>query len=85
MQPAWNRFLRALFVGYVAATAVHIGFVMAHEPFSFDAWNIAVDTGAKPFSLGRFFDVLAVRVHALESAPRPAADVPGLQARRRSR
>jgi len=48
--------LRVLFVAYVAATAVHIGLVMAHEPFAFDAWNIAVDTQAQPFSFGRFLD-----------------------------
>ncbi len=54
--PPRDRILRALFLAYVAATAVHIGFVMAHEPFSFDAWNVAVDTGAKPFTIGRFFD-----------------------------
>jgi Family of unknown function (DUF6056) len=48
--------LRVLFAVYVAATAVHIGLVMAHEPFAFDAWNIAVDTHAEPFSLARFFD-----------------------------
>jgi hypothetical protein len=47
--------LRVLFVAYVAATAVHIGLVMAHEPFAFDAWNLAVDTHAEPFSLSRFF------------------------------
>src|SRR5689334_18701902 len=29
---------------------------MAHEPFAFDAWNVAVDTGAKPITVGRFFD-----------------------------
>jgi len=46
--------LRALFVAYVVATAVHIGLVMAHEPFAFDAWNIAVDTHAQPFSFTRF-------------------------------
>jgi hypothetical protein len=45
-----------LFVAYLVATALHIGFVMAHEPFSFDAWNVAVDTGAKPITVGRFFD-----------------------------
>lgn len=44
-----------LFVAYVAATAVHIGLVMAHEPFAFDAWNVAVDTRAEPFSFARFF------------------------------
>ncbi|HEU4732624.1 MAG TPA: DUF6056 family protein [Kofleriaceae bacterium] len=49
-----SRALRALFVAYVAATAVHIGLVMAHEPFAFDAWNLAVDTHAQPFSLRRF-------------------------------
>jgi hypothetical protein len=37
------------------ATAVHIGFVMAHEPFSFDAWNVATDTDAKPITAHRFF------------------------------
>jgi hypothetical protein len=46
---------RIVFAAYAAATAVHVGFVMAREPFEFDAWNIAVDTGAQPFSLGRFF------------------------------
>ena len=51
----WFRILRALLVAYVAATAVHIGWIMAHEPFAFDAWNIAVDTGARPLSVGRFF------------------------------
>ena len=51
-----GRVLRLLFVAYVIATAVHIGFVMFHEPFAFDAWNIANDTHAEPFSLSRFFD-----------------------------
>jgi len=41
---------------YVVATIVHIVFVVAHEPFSFDAWNVAVDTDAKPITIGRFFD-----------------------------
>jgi len=50
------RVFHALFVAYVAATALHIGWVMAHEPFAFDAWNIAVDTHAEPFSLRRFLD-----------------------------
>ena len=45
-----------LFVVYLAATAVHIGLVMAHEPFAFDAWNLAVDTHAQPFSVGRWLD-----------------------------
>ena len=47
--------LAAAFVAYAAATAVHIGYVVAHEPFSFDAWNVAVDTGAQPITIGRFF------------------------------
>lgn len=46
--------LRVLFVAYIVATAVHIGLVMAHEPFAFDAWNIAVDTHAQPFSFTNF-------------------------------
>ena len=45
----------AAFVAYLAATAVHVGWVMHHEPFSFDAWNVAVDTHGKPFTLGRFW------------------------------
>jgi len=51
-----SRVLRLLFVAYVAATAAHIAYVMAHEPFSFDAWNMAADTKAQPFSLENFFD-----------------------------
>ena len=38
--------VRLLFVAYVVATAVHIGVVMALEPFAFDAWNVAWDTQA---------------------------------------
>lgn len=45
--------LRALFVAYLAATALHIGVVVAHEPFAYDAWNVAMDTRAEPFSLSR--------------------------------
>ncbi|HWO27055.1 MAG TPA: DUF6056 family protein [Kofleriaceae bacterium] len=48
--------LRVLLVAYVLATAVHIGLVVAHEPFAFDAWNIARDTHAEPFSLGNFLE-----------------------------
>ncbi|TMQ06113.1 MAG: hypothetical protein E6J91_38790 [Deltaproteobacteria bacterium] len=55
-RPALGGWLRALFVTYLAATAVHISIVVAHEPFAFDAWNVAVDTGARPFSFGRLFD-----------------------------
>src|SRR5262245_53327638 len=54
--PAWSRFLRVLFVAYVTVTAVHVGWVLAHEPFAFDAWNVAVDTHAKPATVGRFFE-----------------------------
>jgi hypothetical protein len=49
------RVLRLLFVAFVAATLVHIAVVMLHEPFAYDAWNIASDTHAEPFSFGRFF------------------------------
>src|ERR1044071_8225448 len=55
MPRALSRLLRALFVVYVAATAVHIGWVLMHEPFMFDAWNVAVDTEAKPFTVDNFF------------------------------
>jgi hypothetical protein len=48
--------LRVLLVAYVLATAVHIGLVVAHEPFAYDAWNLAQDTGAEPFSFGRLLD-----------------------------
>jgi hypothetical protein len=48
--------LRVLFVAYVLATAVHIGLVVAHEPFAFDAWNFAQDTDAQPFSFSRLLD-----------------------------
>lgn len=48
------RLLRVLFVAYLAATAAHLAIVMAHEPFSFDAWNVAVDTQAAPFSWSRW-------------------------------
>lgn len=56
MRAAWSPILRALFVVYLAATAVHIGWVLAHEPFVFDAWNVAVDTQAQPITVERFFD-----------------------------
>jgi len=48
--------LRLLFVAYVVATAVHIGLVVAHEPFAFDAWNLAQDTHAEPFSFRGLLD-----------------------------
>jgi Family of unknown function (DUF6056) len=49
------RVLRALFWVYVAGTFVHIAYVVNREPFSFDAWNVAKDTNAKPATIGRFF------------------------------
>ncbi|HSD87387.1 MAG TPA: DUF6056 family protein, partial [Kofleriaceae bacterium] len=55
MKPETARVLRALFFAYVAFTFLHIAYVVYHEPFAFDAWNVAVDTGAKPPSIGRFF------------------------------
>ena len=48
--------LRVLLVAYVLATAGHIALVVAHEPFAFDAWNIAQDTHAEPFSAGRLLE-----------------------------
>ncbi|MBA3817522.1 MAG: hypothetical protein H0X17_01400 [Deltaproteobacteria bacterium] len=51
----WTRVLVALFVAYVAATAVHVGYVTHLEPFAFDAWNVAVDTKAQPITIERFF------------------------------
>lgn len=54
-----SRLLRVLFAAYVAATALHIGWVMAHEPFAFDAWNIAVSTRSEPFTFARFADYIA--------------------------
>jgi len=47
---------RVLFLAYAAATCLHIGWVTLHEPFYFDAWNVAITTGAKPFSAGNFVD-----------------------------
>src|SRR3569833_2360505 len=51
----WPRILRELFVAYVEATLVHIGWVVRHEPFGFDAWSVAVDTQAEPITPHRFF------------------------------
>ena len=45
-----------MFVAYVVVIAVHVGWVVHHEPFGFDAWNVAVDTHAQPITPGRFFD-----------------------------
>ncbi len=55
MAPSLARALRWSFLLYAAATAIHLGWVTAHEPFSFDAWNFAVATEAKPVTVGRFF------------------------------
>ncbi|MEO8701400.1 MAG: DUF6056 family protein [Kofleriaceae bacterium] len=55
MKPNTARVLRALFYAYVAATVLHIAYVVHCEPFSFDAWNIAIDTHAEPPSIGKFF------------------------------
>ena len=49
-----RRLVYALFVAYAAATAIHIGFVMAHEPFSFDAWNVTFSTKGEPITASRF-------------------------------
>lgn len=50
-----TRVLIALFVAYVLATAIHVAYVTHHEPFAFDAWNVAVDTRGEPASASRFF------------------------------
>lgn len=50
-----GRILRALFGVYVVATFVHIALVVYWEPYAFDAWNVTVDTGGEPASVGRFF------------------------------
>lgn len=55
-KPVWPRVLRGLFVIYAAATALHIAWVVHHEPFGFDAWNIALDTNAQPITPARFFN-----------------------------
>lgn len=55
MKPTTIRLLTALFIGYVALTAIHIGYVVNHEPYAFDAWNVSHDTGAKAPSVARFF------------------------------
>ena len=77
----WSRVLRVLFVAYVAMTALHIGWVVHHEPFAFDAWNVAIDTHAKPFTVGNFFDYW--KLEYTHSNPRfgQPFDVPRLQAR----
>src|SRR5438445_696715 len=55
MKTETARLLRALFYAYVAFTFVHIAYVVYHEPFAFDAWNIANDTKAQPASVHNFF------------------------------
>jgi hypothetical protein len=56
MPPGNVRILQAMVAVFVAATALHVGWIMAHEPFAFDAWNVAVDTNAQPITIGRFFE-----------------------------
>lgn len=46
---------RGVVIAYLLATALHIAYVVAHEPFCFDAWNVAVDTRSRPASIGDFF------------------------------
>jgi hypothetical protein len=55
VKPTTIRLLTILFIGYVALTAVHIAYVVNHEPYAFDAWNVSIDTGAKAPSISRFF------------------------------
>ncbi|MGN6111104.1 MAG: DUF6056 family protein [Kofleriaceae bacterium] len=55
MEGARRRVAWVLLVAYVVATAAHVGYVVAHEPFAFDAWNVAVDTDAQPITVERFF------------------------------
>lgn len=55
MKASASRILTALFIGYVILTAANIAYVVAHEPYAFDAWNVSVDTAAKPATIGRFF------------------------------
>jgi hypothetical protein len=56
MTPGSARTLRVLFYAYVAVTCLHIAYVVHHEPFSFDAWNVSHDTNAQPGTIGRFFE-----------------------------
>ena len=55
MKSSTARALRVAFWIYVAVTFLHIAYVVNREPFSFDAWNVAHDTGAKPATVARFF------------------------------
>ena|GEM_PF-1493686 len=55
MNGSSGRVMRWLFWLYVAITVIHIAFVVNHEPFAFDAWNVASDSGAKPATVSRFF------------------------------
>lgn len=51
-----GKILRGALVVYLVVTALHIAYVVHHEPFAYDAWNVAIDTDAKEFSGGRLFD-----------------------------
>lgn len=55
MEGGRRRVVWVLLVAYVVGTAAHVGYVVAHEPFAFDAWNVAVDTDARPITIERFF------------------------------
>lgn len=59
---------RILFLLFAAATCLHIGWVMYHEPFAYDAWNMAVDTQGQPISWSRFWTY--VRDQYAHSNPR---------------
>ncbi len=50
-----SRVVVGLVVAFAACTALHVGYIVAHEPFAFDAWNVAMDTRSAPASVGRFF------------------------------
>ena len=45
----------ALFLAYAALSLVHISYVVARDPFGFDAWNLTFETHGAPATVGRFF------------------------------
>jgi hypothetical protein len=54
MKQSTARLLRALFWVYVVGTFAQIAYVVNRETYAFDAWNVSIDTGAKPASIGNF-------------------------------
>jgi hypothetical protein len=58
-----GRLLRVLFAIYVAAALVHIAWIVHHEPFTFDAWNMAIDTHSESITPARFFDYWSLEYH----------------------